>query len=658
MYGTTLTDSEIAASTLKRAEVYPDSTSGSDRISFEYNRQRQVTEIQDQGGTVHAMDFDKLGRPTQDRVTTLGTGIDGAVRRLATTYEVRGMREKITSYDDATVGQGNIVNEVQFAYNDFGQLTDDYQAHAGAVNVMSTPKVQYDYANGSANTVRAESLTYPDGRVLTYSYGTADGIDDASSRIASLVDDDVSSTHLVDYDYLGRGMFVGADDTEPEVKWTLFGASDDPDTGDIYSGFDRFSRVKDNRWYDTGTSADLDRIKYGYDRNGNRIWRENTVAAAAGKHFDELYLNDLINRLGHMDRGSLNANKDAVTNLQFAQCWQLDETGNWKNFREDDDGDGSWDLNQDRTANKVNEITDVTETTGPSWVTPAYDAAGNMTTIPQSADPTSSYAATFDAWNRLVKLVDGSDTVAEHEYDGAKRRAIAKNYAGGVLDETRHFYYTDPSKWQVVEERVDSSSDPDRQFVWGLRYVDDCVLRDRDTTGNGTLDERLYGMQDANWNMTALVNASGVVQERYAYSAYGMPIFLTSALATQSGSSLNWETLYAGYRFDSATNLYYARNRYLHAALGLWISRDPLGYFDSPNLYQYVDGNPLVFTDSHGLAVAGGLDDLLAACIAVGGPACLQLAALLGIAIGILLALIALGWGIKKLIDWKFRQNP
>ena len=433
----------------------------------------------------------------------LGTGINGAVRRLATTYEVRGMRETITSYDNATVGSGSIVNEVEFAYNDFGQLTDDYQSHSGAVNTMSTPKVQYGFANGSANTIRPNTLTYPDGRVLTYDYGTTDGIDDASSRIASLVDDDVSSTHLVDYDYLGRGSFVGGDRPEPDVMWTLFGTTNDPDTGDIYSGLDRFGRVKDNRWYDTGTSADLDRIKYGYDRDGNRTYRENTVADAAGKHFDELYGNDLINRLANMDRGSLNTNKDAVTNLQFAQCWGLDETGNWDNFREDDDGDGTWDLNQDRTANKVNEITDITETAGPSWVTPAYDAAGNMTTIPQPAAPTSSYAATFDAWNRLVKLVDGANTVTEYEYDGAKRRTIAKNYSGGSLDETRHYFYTEPSKWQVIEERVDSETDPNRQFVWGIRYIDDCVLRDRDTTGNGTLDERLYAMQDANWNVTA-----------------------------------------------------------------------------------------------------------------------------------------------------------
>lgn len=175
----------------------------------------------------------------------------------------------------------------------------------------------------------------------------------------------------------------------------------------------------------------------------------------------------------------------------------------------------------------MNEITDITESAGSSWVTPVYSAAGNMTTMPQPATPTSSYTATYDAWNRLMKIVDGSDTVSEYQYDGAKRRVIQKEYVSGTLDQTRHLYYTEPSKWQVVEERIDSSTDPDGQFVWGLRYVDDLILRDRDTTGNGTLDERLYALQDANWNVTSLTSTSGTVQQRFNYNAYGLPAFLT-----------------------------------------------------------------------------------------------------------------------------------
>ena len=113
-----------------------------------------------------------------------------------------------------------------------------------------------------------------------------------------------------------------------------------------------------------------------YDRAGNSVWRENVLAKADGANFDELYAYDGLQRLQDMRRGALDAPKTGVTSLNFAQDWSLDATGNWSGFREDADGNGTWDLDQNRTANRVNEISDITETAGASWATPVYDAAG------------------------------------------------------------------------------------------------------------------------------------------------------------------------------------------------------------------------------------------------------------------------------------------
>ena len=44
---------------------------------------------------------------------------------------------------------------------------------------------------------------------------------------------------------------------------------------------------------------------------------------------------------------------------------------------------------------------------------------------------------------------------------------------------------------------------------------------DRDTNGDGTLDERLWVVQDANYNVTALFDNSGNVVERYIYDPFG-----------------------------------------------------------------------------------------------------------------------------------------
>ena len=73
----------------------------------------QVTIGTDQNGTLHGYVYDLLGRLTQDCITTLGAGVDGTIRRISTQYEVRGMATEATSYDNPTVGSGNVINDVQ-----------------------------------------------------------------------------------------------------------------------------------------------------------------------------------------------------------------------------------------------------------------------------------------------------------------------------------------------------------------------------------------------------------------------------------------------------------------------------------------------------------------------------------------------------------------
>ena len=183
VYGTTLADSSVASSLLKRNEILPDSVSGSDQISFVYNRQSQQV-LSQPVRMVQCINTYTIcwAAKQRDCVTTLGNGVDGTeILRIATTFEVRGMVQNVTSYDNASVGSGSIVNDTQMVYNEFGQLTADvHQSHSGAVNTSTTPNVQYGYVDGSANTVRPTSMTYPNGRVLNYTYGSTGGMNDAS----------------------------------------------------------------------------------------------------------------------------------------------------------------------------------------------------------------------------------------------------------------------------------------------------------------------------------------------------------------------------------------------------------------------------------------------------------------------------------------------
>jgi RHS repeat-associated protein len=317
-----------------------------------------------------------------------------------------------------------------------------------------------------------------------------------------------------------------------------------------------------------------------------------------------LYDYDEIHRLRRFDRGELNSSQTEMANRTFAQFWALDECGNWDCFKVDDTGSGTWSLVQSRTANLVNEISGLDERTGPSWAAPAYSATGNMTIMPDVQTPTSSDAASYDAWRRLTKLV-ADTTTSEYVYDGAGRQIVQISRPAVGESETKQFYYTEPSRWRMLEERRGASNDasgPNRQFVWGRRYVDDCVLRDRDASDSGVLDERLFSLQDANWNVTGLINTSGDVLQRMVYLPYGISTVLDSAW-TEQADTYAWELYYAAYRYEPSTRLYHVRNRGYHALLGRWLQRDPIEYEGGANLYEYLLSKPLTLVDPLGMQV-------------------------------------------------------
>jgi RHS repeat-associated protein len=302
--------------------------------------------------------------------------------------------------------------------------------------------------------------------------------------------------------------------------------------------------------------------------------------------------------------------------------------------------------------------------------TPGYDKAGNMTRIPVPGTLPDGVAwntmslsdwdnlkladweemtldnveGVYDAWNRMVRLHVGDTTLAEYTYDARGYRIRKDSYADGTLSDARHYYYT--PGWQVVEERVGTSTSADRQFIWGLRYIDDLVLRDRDSDGNGTLDERRYCLQDGNWNTIALTSSTGTITERFSYDAYGVPTFLSGTGTVLASSLAGWETLYAGYLWDCASSLYAVRNRLYHPQLGVWLTRDPLGYSDGMDLhYLYLSLNG---TDPLGLGWLSAIGSFVAGAVvgaAIGVAVGATIAALSPVAAGIV-TVVAVGTAI------------
>ena len=134
-----------------------------------------------------------------------------------------------------------------------------------------------------------------------------------------------------------------------------------------YSGLDQWNRVVDQVWQSGGI---VDRYQYGYDAAGNRLYKKNAGPGASG--LDELYSYDALYRLIATQRGTLSADKSAITGtspVPLAQNWTLDGLGNFSQFNNNG-------VAQNRTTNAANQITAIT---GSGAASPTYDATGNLT---------------------------------------------------------------------------------------------------------------------------------------------------------------------------------------------------------------------------------------------------------------------------------------
>ena len=143
-----------------------------------------------------------------------------------------------------------------------------------------------------------------------------------------------------------------------------------------------------------------------------------------------------------------------------------------------------------------------------------------------------------------------------------------------------------------------------KQYLWDARYIDAAVVRWYDQNADSDFSdefEMLYYSQDANFNVTALYHPSGWVAERYEYDAYGKVRIMDGSFASRSSSLYDNVYLYTGRELDDETGLYHYRNRYYHAELGRFLSRDPIGYGGGDvNLCRYVGNGPPTYTDPNG----------------------------------------------------------
>ena len=616
---------------------YPDgnTTTNGDNITITYNTDGSVNTRRDPRGVVLTFVYNDRRQLAYQDVTTLPAGVDGTVRSIGHGYDMLARLETVTSYDVVSTTPptpSNKVNEVEYAFNDLGQVVDSYQNHDGEVNTGTSPNVTYGYNLGTTSSIyrhgaMLSEIDYPGapsgGGDGIYSgrrrvrFGTLYGTDYWNSykrlhRTWGIYEADTSSglygDRVLVTRWSGQGRFAFARFDKLSVN-----GGDDVDLNlwitNSATGLDRFGRTTSVTYDDRGSATHAVDLNYGYDAapgNSNRIYREDELASSAHTvDVDELYGQDDLSRLNNFKIGNVSTSGNpSIASPGDQQDWDLDALGNWTAFDSDLDGPANtaYELEQTRSHNDANEIdTDPTggdaiaATTGSNWLDPAYDDAGNMETGPSPLDPDDQsgdeHRYTYDAWNRLVEIESrtyttgtaGSwSTLATYEYDGLGRR-IEKTVGSDTWD-----YYHSTS-WQVLEVRKNGDTDPEEQFVYDGTYIDAPFMRYVDSNQDGdyidTDEGEHYFFRDASYNIVAYAGDDGAIKERYRYTPYGKRIAMSNAFVDKAGTDYGQQRGFQGLLHDEESGLIENRERMLDPGTGRFLQRDPLEYMDGMNLY-------------------------------------------------------------------------
>ncbi|MBN4060408.1 hypothetical protein JYT11_01035, partial [Planctomycetaceae bacterium AH-315-I19] len=227
-------------------------------------------------------------------------------------------------------------------------------------------------------------------------------------------------------------------------------------------------------------------------------------------------------------------------------------------------------------------------------------------------------------------------------------------------DECNHFYYDDSFTGSRGDHGTSFGLDRVQQYIWGHRYVDElaCVQEAPDDQGFAGHDAS-FALNDRNFSVIALAEVDGDSFERIRYTAYGRPftepfgdvdgngrrefndvVSTTTSIGDMPGASGNYKvdadvnfdgivdsandlalvsgspavnagmdvlstmdylSGYTGHLYETEVGLTLGRMRWLDSTLGRWVTRDPAGYVDGGNLYQYASSRGMSLLDPSGL---------------------------------------------------------
>ncbi len=190
---------------------------------------------------------------------------------------------------------------------------------------------------------------------------------------------------------------------------------------------------------------------------------------------------------------------------------------------------------------------------------------------------------TYDTQDRLITLEKGTQRV-EYTYDPFHRRLCKQVFSKGKQIHSERYLWDGDNEIGAFS---------DRDTIEQLRVLGEGLGAEIGAAVLYELKGKTYvPIHDHRGCVVALVDPKAQQAiESYRYTAFGEEL---------TGGTLSpWR--FSSKRVEEETGLLFFGRRYYFPALGKWITQDPEGLENGPNLYAYVSNCPLTRFDLYGL---------------------------------------------------------